>query len=61
MDPEFKSKIKARANLKKVTLRLSEGQIAAAKRIAAEKGIPSQTLMRMWIVEGIKAQGGQSL
>ncbi len=61
LDPELKAKIKARANLKRVTLRLSQEQIAAAKRIAAEKGIPYQTLMRMWIVEGIKAQGGKTV
>lgn len=61
LDPELKAKIKARANLKRVTLRLGQEQIAAAKRIAAEKGIPYQTLMRMWIVEGIKAQGGQTV
>ncbi len=56
LDPKLKAKIKSRANLKRVTLRLSQEQIAAAKRIATEKGIPYQTLMRMWIVEGIKAQ-----
>lgn len=60
LDPKLKAKIKARANLKRVTLRLSEGQIAATKRIASEKGIPYQTLMRMWIVEGIKAQSKQT-
>lgn len=57
LNPKLKAKIKARANLKRVTLRLSQEQIAAAKRIAAKKGIPYQTLMRMWIVEGINAQG----
>lgn len=61
LDPKLKAKIKARANLKRVTLRLSQEQIAAAKRIAAEKGIPYQTLMRMWIVEGIKAQEGRTV
>jgi predicted DNA binding CopG/RHH family protein len=58
LDPKLKAQIKARANLKRVTLRLSQEQIAAAKRIAAEKGIPYQTLIRMWIVEGIKSHGG---
>jgi len=61
LDPKLRAKIKARANLKRVTLRLSQEQITAAKRIAAEKGIPYQTLMRMWIVEGIKAQGDQAI
>jgi predicted DNA binding CopG/RHH family protein len=61
LDPELKVKIKARANLKRVTLRLSQDQITAAKRIATEKGIPYQTLMRMWIAEKIKAQDSQGV
>jgi len=61
LNPELKAEIKARANLKRVTLRLSQEQIAAARRIANEKGISYQTLMRMWIVEGIKAQDGQAV
>jgi len=55
LEPKLKAQIKSRTNLKRVTLRLSQEQIAAAKRIAAQKGIPYQTLMRMWIVEGIRA------
>jgi predicted DNA binding CopG/RHH family protein len=35
LNPKLKAKIKARANLKRVTLRLSQEQIAAARRIAA--------------------------
>jgi len=33
------------------TLRLEEGQIAAAKQTAERMSIPYQTLLRMWIAE----------
>ena len=59
VDPELKAKIKARSNLKRVTLRLNQDQVNAAKRIAVRKGLPYQTLMRMWIVNGISGSGGE--
>ena len=40
-----------------VSIRLEQGQIAAAKRIAAGKSVGYQTLMRMWIAEGIRREG----
>lgn len=52
--PKLKAQIKSRANLKRVALRLSQEQITAAKQIANNRGIPYQTLMRMWSVEGIR-------
>ncbi len=43
-----------RGELKKpVTLRLEPGQIEAAKCVARRKSIPYQTLLRMWIAEGL--------
>lgn len=57
VDPELRAKVEARAKVKKpVTLRLDAEQIASAKAIAREKGIPYQTLIRMWVVEGIKRE-----
>ncbi len=38
---------------KPVTLRLEEGQIARAKKLARAKSLSYQALMRSWISEGI--------
>ncbi len=48
--PALRRRIAARAK-KPITLRLEEGQIAAAKRVAERRSIPYQTLLRMWIAE----------
>jgi hypothetical protein len=48
--PALRRRAAARAK-KPVTLRLEEGQIAAAKRAAERMSIPYQTLLRMWIAE----------
>ncbi|RDV84798.1 CopG family antitoxin [Ammonifex thiophilus] len=50
--PELAEKMKT----KRVTLRLRVSQIEAAKRIAKEKDIPYQTLLRSWIAEGIRRE-----
>lgn len=39
--------------MKAVTLRLEDQQIARAKAVARRKSVPYQTLMRMWIAEGL--------
>ncbi|MGI6649658.1 MAG: CopG family antitoxin [Bacillota bacterium] len=57
MSQELRASIEARSTLKRVTLRLSDDQILAAKRIAQSKGIPYQTLIRMWVVEAIRKEG----
>ena len=41
----------ARRPLKPISLRLHPETIAAAKRVAREKGIAYQTLLRLWISE----------
>lgn len=57
IDPALREKVRLRALKKKpVTLRLEEEQIAAAKAIAAEKSIPYQTLIRMWVAEAIQRE-----
>jgi len=50
--PELAEKIRT----KRVTLRLRVSQIEAAKRIAKEKDIPYQTLLRSWIAEAIRRE-----
>lgn len=55
--PELKEKISSARELKKpITLRLEPNQIDAVKKIASKKGLPYQTLIRMWIVEGISRE-----
>lgn len=52
--PSLRRRVVARAKAKKaVTLRLEEYQIVRAKRVARRKSIPYQTLLRMWIAEGL--------
>jgi predicted DNA binding CopG/RHH family protein len=54
VSPALRRRVAARAAVKKpVTLRLEPRQIAAAKRVARQKSIPYQTLLRMWIAEGL--------
>lgn len=48
--PALRRRVAGRAK-KPVTLRLEEGQIAAAKRAAERMSVPYQTLLRMWIAE----------
>lgn len=54
VSPTLRRRVAERAELKKpVTLRLEPRQIEAAKRVARRKSIPYQTLLRMWIAEGL--------
>jgi predicted DNA binding CopG/RHH family protein len=46
----LRRRVAARAK-RPVTLRLEEGQIAAAKRAADRMSLPYQALLRMWIAE----------
>lgn len=55
--PELEEEIFNKRELKKpVTLRLEPNQIDAVKKIAVMKGLPYQTLIRMWITERIKSE-----
>jgi len=55
MDPKLEAEILKKRELKKpVTLRLEPGQIETVKKIAENKGLPYQTLIRMWITEAIQ-------
>ena len=54
--PELEEEILQKRELKKpITLRLEPNQIEAVRKIANRKGMPYQTLIRMWIVEGIRS------
>ena len=57
LSPELEEEILNKRELKKpVTLRLAPNQIDAVKKIAGKKGLPYQTLIRMWITERIKTE-----
>ncbi len=56
LDPELSARLAERSKTKRVTLRLRVSQIEAAKEIARRKDIPYQTLLRSWIVEGIRRE-----
>ncbi len=57
VSPELEKEILSKRELKKpITLRLAPYQIDAVKRIAVKKGLPYQTLIRMWITERIKTE-----
>jgi predicted DNA binding CopG/RHH family protein len=43
--------VDARRPLKPISLRLSPEAIAAAKRVARQKGVGYQVLLRLWIAE----------
>ncbi|BCV20417.1 CopG family antitoxin [Moorella sp. Hama-1] len=59
--PELEQEIIQKKELKKpITLRLEPSQIEAVKRIAVRKGLPYQSLIRMWIVEGIQRSKARS-
>ena len=46
-----------RPSTKMISLRLNEEYLRAVKRVAEEKGIPYQTLMRLWLVERLRQEG----
>lgn len=54
--PKFKSKKAESQKKRHLTIRIGQKEIAQAKVLAKEKGIGYQTLMRMWIIEGIKRE-----
>lgn len=53
LDPRLEKKIRERHKKRLLTLRLEQGQIDDARRIAVKKGVGYQTLLREWIVLGI--------
>lgn len=56
LSPELTERIKKRSQLRMISLRLREDQIEAAKKIARDKDIPYQVLLRSWITQAIKIE-----
>ena len=56
LSPELRAKIYGRRQKRLLTLRMELNQIENAKYVAGVRGIPYQTLMRMWIMEGINRE-----
>lgn len=52
LDPALVERIRAQQKLKQITLRIGEEQIAEARRVSQETGIPYQTILRRWLAEG---------
>jgi len=62
VNPRLRRRIAERAAQKKaITLRLETQQIERAKLVAQRKSIPYQTLMRMWIAEGLAKEGVEGI
>jgi len=56
LDEELREQIlqgKRKRKLKNISIKLDEAQIIALKKIATIKSIPYQTLVRLWLAEGI--------
>ncbi len=51
-----KAAIRREERKRSLTLRMGQLQIDLAKVIAKHKGIGYQTLMRMWVIEGIRKE-----
>lgn len=59
LSPALKEQVNLKREIKKpITLRMDPNQINIIKEIAAEKGLPYQTLIRMWITERVKKEVG---
>ena len=55
---EVKIEVRAeRRPSKMISLRMSEEYLGALKTVAEQKGIPYQTLMRLWLVERLREEG----
>ena len=48
-----------RPKLKQISLRLAPTQVERLKRVAAEKGIGYQTMIRMWITERLREEAAR--
>ena len=54
--PGLARRIQERMKKRMLAIRLEEWQIARAKEIARNKGVPYQQLMRQWISRGIRRE-----
>lgn len=59
LDEELRAQIlrgARRRALKNVSIKLDAAQVVALKRIATQKAMPYQTLIRSWLAEGIRRE-----
>ena len=59
LDEELRSQIlkgARRRALKNISLKLDPAQVVALKKIATQKAMPYQTLIRSWLAEGIRRE-----
>ncbi len=59
LDEELRAQIKQgtrRRKLTNVCIKLDAAQIAALRKIATQKAMPYQTLIRSWLAEGIRRE-----
>ena len=52
LDPSLIEQIRGRRQLRQLTLRVGEEQIAEARRVAARTGLKYQAVLRRWLAEG---------
>ncbi|MBI2931636.1 MAG: hypothetical protein HYY16_08290 [Planctomycetes bacterium] len=57
LNPQLARKIRERSRKRLLTIRLEEWRIDRAKKIARERGVPYQTLLREWIDRGMRSEG----
>ncbi len=59
LDEELRDRIKTgqtRRRLQNVSIKLDPAHVIALRKIAAMKSIPYQTLIRLWLAEGIRRE-----
>ncbi len=59
LDEELRDHIKTgrtRRRLRNVSIKLDPAHVIALRKIAAMKSIPYQTLIRLWLAEGIRRE-----
>jgi hypothetical protein len=59
LEEELRAQIlagKRKRHLKNISIKLDEAQIIALKKIATQKSVPYQTLIRQWLAAGIRRE-----
>ncbi len=59
LDEELRDRIRTgrtRRRLRNVSIKLDHAHVIALRKIAAMKSIPYQTLIRLWLAEGIRRE-----
>jgi hypothetical protein len=61
LDPSLIEQIRARRQLKQITLRVGVEQIEEARRVAARTGLKYQAVLRRWLAEGASIARAKSV